>query len=173
MNCTLAKSEVARNEALRLETLDRYQIVDAAADPAIDDLVELATKICSAPVAGVAFADANRIWIHARYSMLEAELPIGSLPSGPPFRTQSVYEILDTRHHPEFAPGGIVISGRTYRFYAGAPLITPSGVRIGALFILDAPSRRLTPFQLQSLSLLGRQAMTSIEQAEGLQLEGC
>lgn len=168
MNGTLAKSEVARNEALRLETLDRYQIVDAAADPAIDDLVELAAKICSAPVAGVAFPAANRIWIHARYGMLEVELPLGSLPSGPPFRTQSVYEIPDTRHHPEFAPGAIVISGRTYRFYAGAPLITPSGVRIGALFILDAPSRRLTPFQLQSLSLLGRQAMTSIELTHAL-----
>jgi PAS domain S-box-containing protein len=168
MNGTLAKSEVARNEALRLETLDRYQIVDAAADPAIDDLVELAAKICSASVAGVAFPAANRIWIHARYGMLEVELPLGSLPSGPPFRTQSVYEIPDTRHHPEFAPGGIVISGRTYRFYAGAPLITPSGVRIGALFVLDAPSRRLTPFQLQSLSLLGRQAMTSIELTHAL-----
>ncbi|HEX9198403.1 MAG TPA: PAS domain S-box protein [Acidobacteriaceae bacterium] len=168
MNGTLPKSEVARNEALRLETLDRYQIVDAAADPAIDDLVDLAAKICSAPVAGVAFPAANRIWIHARYGMLETELPVGSLPSGPPFRAQNVYEIPDTRSHSEFAPTGIVLSGRTYRFYAGAPLITPSGVRIGALFVLDAPSRRLTPFQLQSLTLLGRQAMTSIELTHAL-----
>ena len=163
MNGTLAKSEVARSEALRLETLDRYQIAEAAADPALDDLAELAAKICSAPLAGIAFPAADRIWIHARYGMLEVELPLGSLPSGPPFRTQSVYEVHDTPLHPELSPAGIVLSGRTYRFYAGAPLITPSGVRIGALFILDVPSRRLTPFQMQTLILLGRQAMTSIE----------
>ena len=62
-----------------------------------------------------------------------------------------------------FAPSGIILAGRTFRFYAGAPLITQSGVRLGALFVLDGPNRRLTPFQTQSLSVLGRQAMTSIE----------
>jgi PAS domain S-box-containing protein len=36
-------------------------------------------------------------------------------------------------------------------------------VRIGALFVLDGSTRRLTPFQTQSLTVLGRQAMTSIE----------
>jgi PAS domain S-box-containing protein len=36
-------------------------------------------------------------------------------------------------------------------------------VRIGALFVLDLTSRRLTPFQMQTLTVLGRQAMTSIE----------
>ncbi len=163
MNGTLAKSEATRSEALRLETLDRYQILDAAPDPAIDDLAELAAKICSAPVAGVAFIAANRICIHGRYGLPETELPLGSLPVEPPFRTQSVHEIPDTRIHPAFTPGGIFLSGRAFRFYAGAPLITQSGVRIGSLFVLDAASRRLTPFQMQTLTVLGRQAMTSIE----------
>ena len=163
MNGTLAKSDVTRSESLRLETLDRYQIVDAAPDPAIDDLAELAAKVCNAPVAGVSFALADRIRIYARYGMQELDLPLGSLPAGPPFRTLSVYEVSDARQHPEFAPGGIVLSGRNFRFYAGAPLITPTGVRIGALFVVDSPSRRLTPFQQQTLTVLGRQAMTAIE----------
>src|SRR5579864_472946 len=157
MNGTLPKSDVARSESLRLETLERYQIVDSANDPALDDLAELAAKICNAPVAGVSFAAGDRIWIHARYGMREFELPLGTLPSGPPFRTLSVYEIPDTRQHPAFAPEGIFVSGRAFRFYAGAPLITNSGVRIGSLFVLDTPARRLTPFQLQSLTVLGRQ----------------
>jgi two-component system, OmpR family, sensor histidine kinase VicK len=163
MNGTLPKSDVARSESLRLETLDRYQIVDAAADPALDDLAELAAKICNAPVAGISFAGADRVSIYARYGMLESELPLGTLPSGPPFRTLSVYEIADARQHTSFAPDGILVSGRSFRFYAGAPLITNSGVRIGSLFVLDIPSRRLTPFQVQSLTTLGRQAMTAIE----------
>src|SRR5450631_691092 len=163
MNGTLAKSEATRSEALRLETLDRYQILDAAPDPAIDDLAELAAKICNAPVAGVAFSAANRISIHGRYGLPETELPLGSLPVEPPFRTQNVHEIADTRIHPAFTPGGIFLSGRSFRFYAGAPLITQSGVRIGSLFVLDVTSRRLTPFQMQTLTVLGRQAMTSIE----------
>jgi len=163
MNGTLAKSEATRSEALRLETLDRYQVLDAAPDPAIDDLAEMAAKICNAQVAGVSLAATDRISIHGRYGISEIELPLGALPTEPPFRTHNVYEIPDTRLHPAFAPAGIFVSGRTFRFYAGAPLITQSGVRVGALFVLDSPTRRLTPFQTQSLTVLGRQAMTSIE----------
>jgi PAS domain S-box-containing protein len=163
MNDTLEKSEVTRSEALRFETLERYEVLGAAPDPAIDDLAELAAKACNAPVAGVCFAAADRIWIHGRYGIRATELPLGSLPAVPPLRSQSVYEIPDTPQHPAFAPGGIVLEGHTFRFYAGAPLITPSGVRIGSLFVLDIPSRMLTPLQFQTLSILGRQAMTSIE----------
>jgi PAS domain S-box-containing protein len=163
MNGTLEKSEATRSEALRLETLDRYQVLDAAPDPAIDDLAEMAAKICNAQVAGVYFVGFERISIYARYGISELELPLGTLPSEPPFRAHNAYEIPDTRQHPAFAPSGIALSGRNFRFYAAAPLITQSGVRIGALFVLDGPTRRLTPFQTQSLTILGRQAMTAIE----------
>ena len=163
MNGTLPQSDITRGESLRLETLERYQIADSPSDPTLDDLAELAAKVCNAPVAGISFATADRIWIHARYGLREIELPLGTLPATPPFRTHSVYEIPDARTHSAFAPEGIVISGRTYCFYAGAPLVTPTGVRLGSLFLLDAPTRRLTPFQLQTLTILGRQAMTVIE----------
>ena len=168
MNGTLQKSEATRSETLRLETLDRYQIGgngggSGPTDPALDDLAELAAKICNAPVAGVAFTAANHICIHGHYGIPDTELPLGTLPGEPPLRSQNVYEIPDTRVHPAFAPAGIFLSGRSFRFYAGAPLITPSGVRIGALFVLDASLRRLTPFQTQTLTILARQAMTSIE----------
>ncbi|MDP9050704.1 MAG: PAS domain S-box protein [Acidobacteriota bacterium] len=159
----MAKSEAIRSEALRLETLERYQVLDAAPDPAIDDLAEMAAKICNAQVAGISFAATDRIAIHGRYGISEVELPLGSLPTEPPFRAHNVYEIPDTRQHPSFAPQEIALAGRSFRFYAGAPLITQSGIRIGALFVLDGPSRRLTPFQTQSLTVLGRQAMNSIE----------
>jgi PAS domain S-box-containing protein len=163
MNGTLPKSDVTRADALRLETLDRYQILGAAPDPAIDDLAELAAKICSTPVAGVSLAAADRIRIPGRYGIPEVELPLGSLPPAPPFTTQNVYEISDTRNHPAFAPSGISLAGRSFRFYAAAPLVAPSGVRIGALFVLDTTTRRLTPFQMQTLTILARQAMTTIE----------
>ena len=163
MTGTLPKSDVTRGDALRLEALDRYQVLDAAPDPAIDDLAELAAKICSSPVAGVSLASAERICIQGRYGISEAEFPLGTLPGAPPFSNQNVYEIPDTRNQPAFAPGGIFLSGRSFRFYAGAPLVTPSGVRIGALFVLDTTTRRLTPFQMQTLTILARQAMATIE----------
>ena len=148
---------------MRLETLDQYEVIRAAPDPALDDLAELAAKACNAPIAGISFAAADRIRIHARYGIADTELPLGSLPAVPPMRSHSVYEVPDTAQLPAFAPAGIAIAGRSFRFYAGAPLLTPSEVRIGSLFVLDTPARRLTPLQLQTLTVLGRQAMTTIE----------
>jgi PAS domain S-box-containing protein len=167
MIATLEKREVTRSEALRIETLDRYEILGAVSDPAVDDLAELAAKACNTTVAGVSFAT-DRIWVYSRYGIRETELPLGSLPSVPPLRSQGVYEISDTTEHPAFSPGGVLLCGRTFRFYADAPLITASGVRIGSLFVLDTPARRLTPLQTQTLTVLGRQAMASIELSHAL-----
>ena len=163
MNATLDNREVTRSDALRLEILDQYEVLRAAPDPALDDLAELAAKACNTPIAGISFAAADRIWIHARYGIADSELPHGSLPAVPPLRSHSVYEVSDTAQLPAFAPAGIALAGRSFRFYAGAPLITPSEVRIGSLFVLDTSPRRLTPLQLQTLTVLGRQAMTTIE----------
>jgi PAS domain S-box-containing protein len=172
MSATLVKSEVTRTEILRLESLDRYGIVGAVPDPAtdhaLDDLTELAAKACNTSAAGISFAAADRIYLHSRYGIHETELPLGSLPGAAPVGTHLVNEIPDARTHPDFAPNGIYLSGRAFRFYAGAPLIAPNGSHLGSLFVLDQTTRRLTPFQLQALAVLGRQAMASIELSHAL-----
>jgi two-component system sensor histidine kinase VicK len=170
MEMTLTRSEVARTETMRLETLEKYELRGAAPDPAIDDLVELAARTCNTPIAGISFAFADRIVLHSRYGISEAEVAPGTLPDAPGLKNQPVLEIPDSRHHPACPPGGVVLSGRTYRFYAGAPLITPSGVRLGTLFVLDGSTRKLNPLQLQTLAILARQAMTSIELTSAMRM---
>jgi two-component system sensor histidine kinase VicK len=163
MTGTLAKTEAIRSEAQRLDILERYRVLDAAPDAALDDLAELAAKICGTQAAAVCFAAANRIVLNGRYGISELELPLGTLPPETQPRASNIFQIDDTSLHPLFAPAGISLSGRAWRFYASTPLTTPSGVRIGALFVLDGATRRLTPFQTQSLAVLGRQAMATIE----------
>jgi two-component system sensor histidine kinase VicK len=168
MSATLVKSDVTRTDVLRLESLERYGIPGVVPDPAIDDLTELAARACNTSAAGISFAAADRIYIYSRSGMNETELPAGTLPGAAPIGTHPVNEIPDARTHPAFAPNGISLSGRSFRFYAGAPLTTPDGVHLGSLFVLDQATRRLTPFQLQTLAVLARQAMTSIELGHAL-----
>jgi two-component system sensor histidine kinase VicK len=176
MSATLVKSEVTRSDLLRLESLERYGIPPSASnsastptpDPALDDLTELAARACNTSAAGISFAAPGRIYIHARYGIHETELPPGSLPAAEPTGAHTIHEVPDARTHPSFAPNGILLSGRAFRFYAGAPLIAPNGIYLGSLFVLDQTTRRLTPFQLQTLAVLGRQAMTTIELSHAL-----
>jgi PAS domain S-box-containing protein len=163
MNGTVIKSDTPRGEGLRLEALEKYQVLGVAPDPAMDDLAEMAARICGTAAAGISFAEAKAIRLYARHGLSETTLPAGALPGDPPLRAQTVYEIPDAREDADFAPEGIVLSGRSFRFYAGASLSTPAGIRLGALFVLDPANRRLTPFQTQALTVLARQAMASIE----------
>src|ERR1700727_576500 len=158
MNALLVK-----DEALRIEAVNQYEVLNSAPDPVLDDLTILAAQICETPVAAVSFIGADRIWIRSRVGMESTELSLGSLPCETTILGDSVYELSDARHDPDYAPDGILLEGRAYRFYAGAPLTTPTGVSLGALLVLDRPSRVLTPAQNSALGMLGRQVMSRLE----------
>jgi two-component system sensor histidine kinase VicK len=158
MNALLVK-----DEALRIEALNQYEVLNSAPDPVLDDLTQLAAQICDTPVAAVSFIGSDRIWIRSRFGMELLELSLGSLPCETTILGDTVYEISDARNNPDYAPDGILLEGRPYRFYAGAPLTTPGGISIGALLVLDGPARVLTPAQSSALSILSRQVINRLE----------
>jgi PAS domain S-box-containing protein len=158
MNATPVRSDV-----LRMDALDRYEVLDFAPDPGIDEIVELTAMACRAPIAAVSFLGMDRIFLYSSVGIRESELPLGTLPCEETILADGVYEIGDTRLHAGYSPNGIQLDGRIYRFYAGAPIATPEGVRIGSLFVLDAPVRQLTAFQLNTLTILSHQVMTCLE----------
>jgi two-component system sensor histidine kinase VicK len=158
MNALLVK-----DEALRIEALTQYEVLNSAPDPVLDDLTQLAAQICETPVAAVTFIGSDRIWIRSRFGIESLELSLGSLPCETTILGDTVYEIPDTRNDLHYAPDGILLEGQPYRFYAGAPLTTPSGVNIGALLVLDRVSRVLTPAQSSALGVLSRQVINRLE----------
>ncbi|WP_213806214.1 PAS domain S-box protein [Granulicella sp. dw_53] len=158
MNALLVK-----DEALRLEALAHYEVLNSAPDPILDDIAKLAAQICATPYAGVSLIGIDRLWLKARVGLDISEMPLGGTPCETTILGDTVYEIRDARKHPDYAPEGILVGGLAMRFYAGAPLTTPSGVSIGALFVLDLPSRTLTPEQAAALTALSRQVINRLE----------
>jgi two-component system, OmpR family, sensor histidine kinase VicK len=152
-----------KDEALRIEALNQYEVLNSAPDPVLDDLTQLAAQICDTPIAAVSFIGSDRIWIRSRFGMESLELSLGSLPCETTILGDTVYEISDARNNPDYAPDGILLEGRAYRFYAGAPLTTPGGISIGALLVLDHHARVLTPAQSSALSILSRQVINRLE----------
>jgi two-component system, OmpR family, sensor histidine kinase VicK len=158
MNALLVK-----DEALRIEALNQYEVLNSAPDPVLDDLTRLAAQICETPVAAISLLGIDRIWLRSRFGIESLEVSLGSLPCETTVLGDTVYEIADARNNPDYAPDGILLDGKTYRFYAGAPLTTPGGVSIGTLMVADQPARMLTPEQSSALSILSRQVITRLE----------
>ena len=98
-------------------------------------------------MAGISLIGADAVYFQARQGPGPARLPRGRTPCEKVVQGDGCYEISDARYHPDYRPDGIMIAGRAYRFYAGAPLVTLSGVSLGCLFVQDSVPHILSPAQ--------------------------
>src|SRR5882757_5605526 len=101
MNALLVK-----DEALRLEALAHYEVLNAVPDPVLDDIARLAAQICNAPIAAISLIGADRIWLKSHIGIDLAELPLNTTPCETTIQGDGVYEVRDARKDPEFAPEG-------------------------------------------------------------------
>jgi len=151
------------HEEQRLSELYRYSILDTPSESAFDDLAKLAAFICTTPISFVSLVDTDRMWFKAKVGLSVDEVPrtdgFGfSAVLGEEFRMISDAQADETlSSHPLFA------SDPKIRFYAGVPLVTPRGFRIGTLCVADTRPRTLTAEQSAALATLARTVVTQLE----------
>jgi PAS domain S-box-containing protein len=152
-------------ELPRLQALSNYDLTEAPHDPALDDIARLAAQVCNAPVGAITIIERDHVLIVGRHGIDMTSAPRHSLPCETTINGEGLYQIPDARRDPEFAPGGIPAGDRRYRFYAGAPVLTPDSVAIGCLVVLDTSARKLTTAQLESLESLSHLVTSRLELA--------
>ncbi len=151
------------DEALRVEAVEKYEVLMTPADPALSDLARLTTQVCSTPIAAIMLLDGDRMVFKATVGISVAEQPRGENPCERTIAQEQVYEVADAYLDPEHEESGIELGGRIFRYYAGAPLITPTGTIIGTVFVLDSVPRKLTASQRDALTIISRQVITRLE----------
>ncbi len=152
-----------QDEYRRHDALLRYGILNSQAEPAFDDLCQLATQICGAPMAYIGFMDRTRLWFKSRIGIPHTELP----------RDRSLCAHTIMHSHPIVLPNALadlrfanhpMVTGEPFiRFYAGIPLLTADGHAIGTFCVLDRHPRHVSPKQEQALTALARQVMSQLE----------
>ncbi|MET0572930.1 MAG: PAS domain-containing protein [Pedobacter agri] len=123
----------AAYEAARLNALYRYKILNTLPEEAFDDLAKLACQIFNLPVCLISFIGAEEVFYKANVGLGQhpGELRSESICTNA-MMNDGVTIVEDIYSIPRFKdnPFGI-------RFYAGAPLITADGFRIGAICVLN------------------------------------
>jgi two-component system sensor histidine kinase VicK len=153
----------AKEEAQRAEALEQYEALLAAPDPALSEITALAAELCGTPMAAISLLAPDGVYYQHRVGPGPSRMARGRMPCETCIHGDSVYEITDARYHKDFRPDGIMISGRAFRFYAGAPLTSASGITIGCLFVQDSVPHTLTDKQKKALLTLARQVITRFE----------
>ena len=150
-------------ELSRLLAFEQYELSDMPHDHALDDIARLAAQLCNAPVAAITLIEKDVVTFPGRFGLDVASAPRNSLPCETTITGEGIYQIPDARRDPEFAPGGIPLGDRRYRFYAGAPILTANGTPIGCVVVFDTAARKLTSAQVESLETLSHTVTTRIE----------
>jgi PAS domain S-box-containing protein len=151
------------SEAHRLEALHALSILDTGAEAAFDRIAALASRLFQAPLAVVAFVDAQRVWHKAVFGTTIQETERIHSFCTHTIEQPDVLIVPDLAKDSRFATNPYVTSG-TARFYAGAPVTTPGGLRIGAVCVLDIhPRPGLTDDERQTLTDLAFIVMTHVE----------
>lgn len=152
-------------DARRLEVLNSYDILDTGPEPGFEDIVTLARELCHAPIALISFVAADRQWFKASAGLGACETPIEQSVCAHALQECGILMIDDLTRDDRTKDNPLVTGDPFIRFYAGAPLRTPSGVAIGTLCVIDTIARPggLTPDQKESLEALARQVMVQLD----------
>jgi diguanylate cyclase (GGDEF)-like protein len=153
-----------RNEALRVSVLHRYAILDTLAERSYDDITQLASLICDTPIAAISLVDTDRQWFKSRVGLDIEETPRDvSFCAHAILQPENMLIVPDAREDSRFQDNPLVLAENGIRFYAGAPLLTPTGEALGTVYVTDHRPRQLNARQIAALQALARQVVALLE----------
>lgn len=152
------------DEQRRLESLWRYAILDTPPEEAFDLITRLTARLFQAPISMVSLVDHARQWFKSRYGLAinHTERDIAFCAFA--IHSDHVMVVPDTLADSRFVNNPLVTGEPYIRFYAGAPLITPDGYRVGTLDVVDTqPRSEFTADQAALLAVLARLVVIELE----------
>ena len=159
--------DIPANEASRLNTLQSLGVLDTEAEERFDRLTRMSKRLFGVPIALVSLVDENRQWFKSCIGLSVSETPRDISFCGHAILGDDVFIIPDASRDERFADNPLVVDDPHIRFYAGCPLSSRNGSKLGTLCIIDREPRTLSEDDLATLKDL---AMMVERELEAVQL---
>ncbi len=153
------------NEKQRLQKLHNLDVLDTPPESMFDDYTRLASIICGTEFSVVSLIDDQRQWFKSIQGNLGVEETSRDVSfCGHAILGDEPFIIEDSWQDERFFDNPVVLDGPKIRFYAGVPLVTHDGHKLGTLCVFDPKPATISPEQKEALVLLARQVTSKLEQ---------
>jgi diguanylate cyclase (GGDEF)-like protein len=153
--------EFPSNEKERQQSLSSLNILDTAIEERFERVTRLASRLIGVPIAAISLIDSNRQWFKSIQGLDASESSREISFCGHTILGNEVLIVEDATQDERFVDNPFVTENPGIRFYAGCPLRSPDGHKIGSLCVIDREPRTLTASQLEDLKDLA--AMVEVE----------
>ncbi|WP_024545537.1 GAF domain-containing sensor histidine kinase [Picosynechococcus sp. NKBG15041c] len=145
------------HEAERLKSLFQQDLLDSAPEAEFDSIVTLAAQLFGVKITLISLVDDCRQWFKAKVGLNGDETSRDLSFCGHALHGEDIFEVPDARLDERFFDNPFVTGEPHVRFYAGQPIRSPDGYKLGTLCLIDDQPRMLTMPERHSLHLLGQQ----------------
>jgi len=159
----MPKAPLPSNEQQRLSVLLECDILDTQAEIGFDDLTSLAAEICQTPIALISLVDRERQWFKSAVGVSVQETSRDSAFCAYAILQEDILVIQDATKDPRTCDNPLVLEAPSIRFYAGVPLTTHDGHKLGTLCVIDTQPRELSVRQTDALKKLALQAASQLD----------
>jgi hypothetical protein len=148
--------EAPQTDETRIAAVRALGLLDTPAEKRFDDIVERARVLLGAQGAAFSLIDDGRHWNKSVAGSSQVEVPVASSFCSLTVQSGTAMVVPDAWRDDRF------VSHPSVRFYAGHPVESPDGVRIGALCVVDAEPRSAESVDLVLLRELALQVQRQL-----------
>ena len=155
---------IPENENFRLKALKDYSILDTLAEVEYDDITQLASQICGTPISSISLIDEKRQWFKSKVGINTSETSReDAFCAHTIIEPNKILTVKDSTKDIRFFDNPLVVNEPHVVFYAGVPLVSPDGMALGTLCVMDNKPKELDDLQLKTLKALSNQVVSLFE----------
>jgi len=159
------------NEQKRLEALHAFNILDTPPEEGFERLTALAASIFDVPIALVSFVDQDQQWFKSARGLDVTETPRAHAFCAHTIADTCPMIVENAAADERFCDNPLVSGEPHIRFYAGAPIVTEEGYRLGAFCIVDRQPRTLDATAVMQLQYLADCVYSELKLRQSVCLE--
>ena len=144
------------DETARLAVLHELEVLDTAPELKFDELTRLVAETLDVPIALISLIDEDRQWFKSHHGIDATETPREHAFCAHAILDDEVLVVEDASKDPRFSDNPLVTADPNIRFYAGAPLKTASGHKLGTLCAIDGKPRQIGYDKMLFLEVLAQ-----------------